>query len=68
MISTPYGSFFYGRFVNKRNAEKRKNPGRTGALQKRYQDYLAVDEPEGHGDNYKERNLLDDDNFAISHR
>ena len=48
--------------------QKSENPGRTGVLQKRNQDYLAVDEPEGHGDNYKERNLLDDDNFAISHR
>ena len=30
MISTPYGSFFYGRFVNKRNAEKRKTPAEPG--------------------------------------
>ncbi len=30
-------------------------------------NYLAVNEPKGNSDNNKERNLLNDDKFAISH-
>ena len=48
-------------------AQKKQGPGMTGAFLMRLLNYLAVNEPKGNSDNNKERNLLNDDKFAISH-